>query len=209
MSATAVLDELRALAVELAADGQDIVYRAPKGVMTPERVATLSTHKGEILPLLKVGAARALLVEIESRLEPMNARLLALFEAGDLSAAGRLQAEIRDVVDREWLPAVRRLGRALDRVGQLPIDDRSWVYDDVDQLARANGWQRAEDGGWSETPERAVRCIRCPEILASGDELFCSVHGAAAPAASEEENEAGDHDGIPHRDGGSATAAES
>ena len=56
MIATEVLAELRHRGVELfVADGV-LRYRAPRGVLTPELLATLSAHKAELLAMLAAPA---------------------------------------------------------------------------------------------------------------------------------------------------------
>ena len=53
-----------------------------------------------------------------------------------------LHAEIRALVDSEWLPAIRQLALALHRVGRLPVEDEPLI---ADELAAANGWRRNPD----------------------------------------------------------------
>ena len=53
MSAIELLSELRHLDVRLWLDGDRLRYRAPQGVMTPERLARLSERKSEVIALLR------------------------------------------------------------------------------------------------------------------------------------------------------------
>ena len=50
--ATALLIALRDLGVELTAEGGDLCYDAPAGVLTPDLLAAMTRHKGELLALL-------------------------------------------------------------------------------------------------------------------------------------------------------------
>ena len=118
----------------------------------------------------EVEAAQAELDAVKARLAPLNARLLALCDAGEHEAAALLHAEIRAAVDREWLPAIKKLALALHRVGRLPARDERLI---ADQLAAERGWRRSPDG-WVETPERAAACVfHADRALADGDLLFC------------------------------------
>ena len=53
MSLDLFLNELRALKVTLAVDGEQLSVRAPKGVITKELGATITARKQEILQLLR------------------------------------------------------------------------------------------------------------------------------------------------------------
>ena len=55
MSAAALLSDLRRRGVELTADGDQLRYRAPRGVLSPDVLADLRTHKRELLA--ELGAA--------------------------------------------------------------------------------------------------------------------------------------------------------
>lgn len=52
MTAASLLDELRALGVCLYLDNEQVGYRAPKGVMTPDRLARVARRKPELAALL-------------------------------------------------------------------------------------------------------------------------------------------------------------
>jgi hypothetical protein len=49
MTITAFLHDLHAIGVHLAADGNDLLVDAPRGVMTPNLQAALVAHKAELL----------------------------------------------------------------------------------------------------------------------------------------------------------------
>ena len=174
MDGLTLLAEARGQGLEVRAQGDRLIVRGPRSAEALAR--SLLDHKAEVLAELELEAATAARDAANAEVEPLNARLLALLDAGDRRAAERVQAEIRALLDATWLPAVRRLGRALDRVGRLPPEDRSWVYGDLEPGAVVSGWQRTDDGRWIETPERAAQCVRCPELLAEGDRLFCVRH---------------------------------
>lgn len=53
MTPAALLARLRALGVDLRADGDALRYRAPAGVLTPELRQELIEHKEELLELLR------------------------------------------------------------------------------------------------------------------------------------------------------------
>ena len=53
MSLDLFLNELRALKVTLAVDGEQLSVRAPKGIITKELGATITARKQEILQYLK------------------------------------------------------------------------------------------------------------------------------------------------------------
>lgn len=53
MTAGALLAQLTALDVRLAADGPNLRYTAPRGVLTPDLLAALRAHKRELLGLLR------------------------------------------------------------------------------------------------------------------------------------------------------------
>ena len=162
--------DLRSRGVELTADGQGIRFRAPKGVLTPEHRAALVERKAEILAELELEAAQAQLGAVKARLGEMTDRLISLYDAGEQAEAATLHAEIRAVVDREWLPAIKKLALALHRVGRLPAQDEPLI---ADQLAAERGWRRRPDG-WVETPERATACVlHADRAPAGGDLLFC------------------------------------
>lgn len=52
MIAPTLLAELRQRRVELAPEGPNLRYRAPKGVLTPELLAAMREHKAELLAAL-------------------------------------------------------------------------------------------------------------------------------------------------------------
>ena len=60
MSTLALLETVRSYGIELTADGDQLRYRAPKGIMTPGLFAQIQEHKAEILALLQ-DASKALL----------------------------------------------------------------------------------------------------------------------------------------------------
>ena len=53
MTPQALLADLRALGVELTAEGDQLRYRAPSGTMTPDLRRQLRSHKAELLLLLE------------------------------------------------------------------------------------------------------------------------------------------------------------
>lgn len=55
MTASAVLDRVRALGIEVAADGEKLRYAAPVGRLTPELRQELVAHKPAIIALLRTG----------------------------------------------------------------------------------------------------------------------------------------------------------
>src|SRR5438093_1386912 len=55
MTPEALLDDLRARGVQVAADGDRLRYRAPKGSLTPELRRALRDHKARLLPLVAAG----------------------------------------------------------------------------------------------------------------------------------------------------------
>lgn len=57
MMAPALLVELEAQGVHLTAHGDRLVFDAPAGTMTPERLALMKAHKLELLTLLTTGRA--------------------------------------------------------------------------------------------------------------------------------------------------------
>ena len=174
MNSVGLLNDLRGRGIELTPDNGDIWLSAPKGALTAELRSALTEHKPEILLELAVEAARSELAQVQARLEPMSGHLIALCDAGDQAKASALHAEIRAVVESDWLPAVKRLALSLHRVGRLPAEDEPLI---VDELAAANGWRRSPGGGgWIETEERARLCVHCPRQLAEGDRLYCVEH---------------------------------
>ena len=56
MSATSLLEDLRTRGVQLTADGPDLCFRAPKGVLTPALRAALAEHKAALLIEVKAEA---------------------------------------------------------------------------------------------------------------------------------------------------------
>jgi len=52
MTATETLIELQKLGVVLKPQGDNVHYRAPRGVLTPELLQSLVKHKAEVLTLL-------------------------------------------------------------------------------------------------------------------------------------------------------------
>jgi pyochelin synthetase len=48
-SAIALVDEFRCRGIELWADGEQLRYRAPAGVLTPEFTIELKEHKAELI----------------------------------------------------------------------------------------------------------------------------------------------------------------
>ena len=170
MNTAGLLKDLRGRGIELTPDNGDICLRAPRGVLTAEHRAALSAHKEQILAELELEGAQAQLGAVKALLGEMTDRLVSLYDAGEQATAAQLRAEIREHVDREWLPAVRRLGLALYRVGRLPAEDEPLI---ADELAAERGWQ-CVPGGWAETPERALACVfHADRALADGDLLFC------------------------------------
>lgn len=55
MSASEVLAEIERLGVRLEAQSGQLRYRAPKGTLTPEILASLARHKAEIMAALTGG----------------------------------------------------------------------------------------------------------------------------------------------------------
>ncbi len=53
MTPTALLDRLRALGVEVRAEGDKLRYRAPAGVLTPDLRQAIREHKAALLELLR------------------------------------------------------------------------------------------------------------------------------------------------------------
>lgn len=53
MTPTALLDHLRALGVEVCAEGDKLRYRAPAGVLTDDLRQAIREHKEELLELLR------------------------------------------------------------------------------------------------------------------------------------------------------------
>ena len=121
--AIAVLDGVRKCGGDLVPVDGCLRYRGGRDGLTDELRAKIAEHRADLLLELAVEAAEADLAAGKTRLAPMNARLLELYEAGDQAAAAPLHAEVRDLVDSAWLPIVKRLGLALYRVGRLPARD--------------------------------------------------------------------------------------
>jgi TubC N-terminal docking domain len=96
-----VLSELNRLGVELSVDGDQIRYRAPTGIVTPEILNLLKTHKAEVLEALKRGnGAGEHDVEVARRIEAFRALLQEGQKSGRaripvlvLPGAGRSKAE--------------------------------------------------------------------------------------------------------------------
>lgn len=71
MTASLMISELKSLGVELWADAGQLRFRAPKGVLTEERISLLRAHKQELLELLTSEQIDHLLIpEAERRYEP-------------------------------------------------------------------------------------------------------------------------------------------
>ena len=180
MSAAALLADLRGRGVELAAAGETLRYRAPKGTMTPDLRQALADHKADLLAELECEATTAALATIEAQLTAGTERVLALWHAGERAAAAELQAELRRCVGAEWLPAKRRGARALDRLGRLPEADR-FLLEGPNDEAEAGGW-RWIPGGWPESEAQAALCVFGDGPLAPGDKLLCAGCRATADA---------------------------
>ena len=176
MSTPVLLEDLRRRGVAVSADGEHLRCRAPRGTLTRELLAAIGEHKATLLAELEAEAAAGALAHIEAELTAEHHRIFALYEGGDRAGAAQLQAKIRTRIVQQWTGAKRRHARALDRVGRLPAADR-WLLEDPP--ATSSVWEPDPHGGWRETAEAAVRCVRCPASLAEGDRLFCDEHRSA------------------------------
>ncbi|HET8640636.1 MAG TPA: AMP-binding protein, partial [Pseudonocardiaceae bacterium] len=63
-----LIEELEGLGVQLWAESGQLRFRAPKGVMTPERLATIKAHKQELLA--RLGGSAAVVADEAGRHEP-------------------------------------------------------------------------------------------------------------------------------------------
>src|SRR6266540_5032060 len=135
MDGLTLLAEARTAGLEVHAKGDRLVVRGPK--FAEPLALRLIEHKAELLPLLSVEqpdqadwreselqAAEGELDGVDSEILILNTKLLGFCGAKDWPAAKVLQAEIADLVEGAWLPARRRLARALDRLGRLSEADR-------------------------------------------------------------------------------------
>ncbi|EAR23260.1 non-ribosomal peptide synthetase [Nitrococcus mobilis] len=70
MNANALIEELQGLGVELWAEEEQLRFRAPRGVLTEEKIAVLRTHKTQIIDLLRTDKAGAVAADAQARHEP-------------------------------------------------------------------------------------------------------------------------------------------
>ncbi|WP_394843136.1 amino acid adenylation domain-containing protein [Pendulispora brunnea] len=70
MAAAAIVRELKTLGVELWTDAGQLRFRAPKGVLSEDRVALLRAHKAEILDLLAAESLQRVSADPSARHEP-------------------------------------------------------------------------------------------------------------------------------------------
>ncbi|WP_133492338.1 non-ribosomal peptide synthetase [Alcanivorax sp. 24] len=70
MNANALIEELQGLGVELWAEQEQLRFRAPRGVLTEERLATLRSLKTQVVELLRGAAFDAVTADSEGRHEP-------------------------------------------------------------------------------------------------------------------------------------------
>ncbi|AFT70785.1 Pyochelin synthetase F [Alloalcanivorax dieselolei B5] len=111
MNANALIEELQGLGVELWAEREQLRFRAPKGVLTEERLAALRSFKTQIVDLLRGAAPDTVTADIEGRHEPFpltevqEAYLLGRNESfgfGGVACHGYLEA-VYPVLDPQLL----------------------------------------------------------------------------------------------------------
>ena len=102
MSAFALMADLRCRGVELTAEGDRLHYRAPRGVLSPELLADLRSHKRELLAELTQCGDSAKAASLESGVpaaflvdSPRYGEVWVATDAG-VAAAIRLEEQHRD-----------------------------------------------------------------------------------------------------------------
>ncbi len=169
MTALDLLTTLRERGVTLTAMGSRLRVDAPKGALSETEWRGVADRKTELLYLLtgaepdaggdrcesELTAAQAAVGAIDSFIQEKNSLLLELCAREDWPTARALQTEIAELVSTDWLPARRRLARALDRLGRLPESDHHLVVS-------------VDDG-----------CVICGSPLAPTSKVLCPLHAGA------------------------------
>jgi hypothetical protein len=97
MTATSLLGELQAVGARLLLDGDQLTYRSPKGIMTPDRLARLSAKKTEIMALLFAGVPNDL---AQDEAEEFDERVAICMFDGGLSEQDALQIAVVQIMAR-------------------------------------------------------------------------------------------------------------
>jgi pyochelin synthetase len=115
--AAAIVDDLEALGVELWAERDGLHYRAPRGILTPQRLDRLRSHKADLVSYLQGFAETGIVADPQARHEP--------FPLTDIQAAYLIG---------------RRTVVAYGGVGCHAYGELSFPELDPDRVARA--WQQ-------------------------------------------------------------------
>ncbi len=156
-----LLAQLHGLGVTLYVAGEQLRYRAPKGVMTPDLRQALSEQKETALRLLLVREYDRLGAEIDV----LTDRAIAARERGDQDEAARINAQCRTLCARYFAVA--------DRLRALP----DHAQDDSPETTLQAAESIAE--GWSSAAARAAMQQALARIAAEYDRLApdCPVDG--------------------------------
>lgn len=165
MSAAVLLDQLARDGVAVNAYKGDIVYVAPPGVMTPERVAGLREHKAELLALLTPPAPTSSVPDGAALIERMRELGFVPNQAGP----GWVMTPERAAMcahhsDRPLAPGDKLFCQECRSQMHAPIGNAS-----VDDRVGAPRDDRRHD---------PPRCAHCGDPEAADSLLYCSRHRA-------------------------------